>query len=41
MRNLEWNLDDALAARFDEVQELNDLPLQRLMQFANGNRDDL
>ena len=40
MRNLEWNTDDVLAARFDEVQELTNLPLQRLEQFANGNRDD-
>jgi len=66
MLALEWNLDDALKARFidgleqggnlkaeavaikmlrkgksfDEVQEFTDLPIQRLEQLANDNRED-
>ena len=63
MRDLEWNMDDALQARFEEgreeeresiavklirmglnfsdIQKATDLPLQRLEQLANDNRDDL
>ena len=70
MRNLEWNMDDALQARFedgmelgmkqgrneerenfavklirrgssfDEIHELTDLPLQRIQELANDNRNN-
>ena len=66
MRNLEWNLDDALQARFEDgmeqgrneerevvavklicmglqfedIQRATDLPLQRIQELADDNRDN-